>query len=180
MQETYRFFIDAGADAVINHHQHCFSGYESYRDKIIIYGLGNFLFESLFSQRKSWLEGYFVVLEFEDNINFEIHPYMQCASNNMGIELLPSDSFNKRIQEMNAIIADPSKLEDMANRYYAECEGAINCFLEPMLNRLYLALRNRKLLPSFISKKRKLIAEDFVCCESHRDKLMWYLTKQER
>ncbi len=28
MQETYRFFIDAGADAVVNHHQHCYSGYE--------------------------------------------------------------------------------------------------------------------------------------------------------
>ena len=26
MQETYRFFVDAGASAVINHHQHCYSG----------------------------------------------------------------------------------------------------------------------------------------------------------
>ena len=26
----YRFFIDASADAVINHHQHCYSGYEEY------------------------------------------------------------------------------------------------------------------------------------------------------
>lgn len=26
MKETYRFFIDAGADAIINHHQHCYSG----------------------------------------------------------------------------------------------------------------------------------------------------------
>ena len=23
MQATYRFFVDAGADAVVNHHQHC-------------------------------------------------------------------------------------------------------------------------------------------------------------
>lgn len=32
MQETYRFFVDAGADAdaVVNHHQHCYSGYEVY------------------------------------------------------------------------------------------------------------------------------------------------------
>lgn len=44
MQETYRFFIDAGADAVVNHHQHCFSGYEVYHEKPIFYGLGNFLF----------------------------------------------------------------------------------------------------------------------------------------
>ena len=31
MVDTYRFFIDAGADAVVNHHQHCFSGYETRR-----------------------------------------------------------------------------------------------------------------------------------------------------
>lgn len=30
MKETYRFFVDAGADVVINHHQHCYSGYEAF------------------------------------------------------------------------------------------------------------------------------------------------------
>ena len=29
MRETYRFFIDVGADAVINHHQHCYSSNRS-------------------------------------------------------------------------------------------------------------------------------------------------------
>lgn len=38
MQETYRFFIDAGADVVVNHHQHCFSGYEIYNNKYIFMG----------------------------------------------------------------------------------------------------------------------------------------------
>ena len=46
MIETYRFFIDAGADAVVNHHQHCYSGYERYKSKPIIYGLGNLLFDN--------------------------------------------------------------------------------------------------------------------------------------
>ena len=45
MQETYRFFVDAGADAVVNHHQHCYSGYEFYKEKPIFYGLGNFCFD---------------------------------------------------------------------------------------------------------------------------------------
>ena len=45
MVEIYRFFIDAGADAIINHHQHCFSGYEVYNSKPIFYGLGNFCFD---------------------------------------------------------------------------------------------------------------------------------------
>ena len=38
MKALYRFFIDAGADAVVNHHQHCYSGHETYKEKSIIYG----------------------------------------------------------------------------------------------------------------------------------------------
>ena len=45
MHETYRFFVDAGADAVVNHHHHCFSGSEVYNGKPIFYGLGNFCFD---------------------------------------------------------------------------------------------------------------------------------------
>jgi poly-gamma-glutamate synthesis protein (capsule biosynthesis protein) len=45
MVETYRFFIEAGADAVVNHHQHCICGYEVYKGKPIFYGLGNFCFD---------------------------------------------------------------------------------------------------------------------------------------
>ncbi len=30
MKELYHFYIDVGADIVINHHQHCYSGYETY------------------------------------------------------------------------------------------------------------------------------------------------------
>jgi hypothetical protein len=36
--------IDAGADAVIGHHTHVFSGIERYRKGVIVYSLGNFLF----------------------------------------------------------------------------------------------------------------------------------------
>jgi poly-gamma-glutamate synthesis protein (capsule biosynthesis protein) len=28
MQDLYRYFVDCGADVVVNHHQHCYSGYE--------------------------------------------------------------------------------------------------------------------------------------------------------
>ncbi len=45
MQRCYRFFVDAGADVVLNHHQHCPSGYEVYKGHPIFYGLGNFCFD---------------------------------------------------------------------------------------------------------------------------------------
>jgi hypothetical protein len=39
--------IDAGADAVIGHHTHVFSGIERYRKGVIVYSLGNFIFGGL-------------------------------------------------------------------------------------------------------------------------------------
>jgi poly-gamma-glutamate capsule biosynthesis protein CapA/YwtB (metallophosphatase superfamily) len=40
-----RAAVDAGADLVIGHHAHILQGIEFYRDGVIVYGLGNFVFE---------------------------------------------------------------------------------------------------------------------------------------
>lgn len=39
--------IDAGADAIIGHHPHVYQGIEIYKNKPIVYSLGNFLFGSV-------------------------------------------------------------------------------------------------------------------------------------
>lgn len=79
MKETYRFFIDTGADAVVNHHQHCFSGYEYYKNKPIFYGLGNFCFDEGEDNNDLWYEGYALELGLDENeIKIKLHPYKQC------------------------------------------------------------------------------------------------------
>ncbi len=40
-----RMAIDSGADLVIGHHPHVIQGIENYNDKLIIYSLGNFVFD---------------------------------------------------------------------------------------------------------------------------------------
>ena len=39
-----RFFADMGANAIVCHHPHCYSGYEIYNDVPIFYSLGNLFF----------------------------------------------------------------------------------------------------------------------------------------
>lgn len=94
MQETYRFFIDAGADTVVNH-QHCYSGYEIYNGKPIFYGLGNFCFDIKGKPSKTWTEGYMVELNLEDKIEIKIDPYKQYGEK-ATIELLANDAFDKK------------------------------------------------------------------------------------
>jgi poly-gamma-glutamate synthesis protein (capsule biosynthesis protein) len=42
--------IDSGADMVIGHHPHVMEDIENYKGKVIVYSLGNFIFDQYFSQ----------------------------------------------------------------------------------------------------------------------------------
>lgn len=50
-QEMARFIIDAGADVVAGHHPHVLQGIEIYKDRLIIYSLGNLSFGGNHSPR---------------------------------------------------------------------------------------------------------------------------------
>ena len=175
MVETYRFFIDAGADAVVNHHQHCYSGYENYSGKPIFYGLGNFCFDHPQKHSGIWTEGYMVAIDFSTAIpSFEIIPYHQCADN-PSVEILPVGTFDNKLTELNDIITNPKKLQIAEQKYYSKSSKSYGNIFEPMRNRFYLGAKRRGWLPSFISKERKLTSEDYIMCEAHRDKLIYWL-----
>lgn len=46
LQQRYRSWVDAGADLVIGHHTHCIQPVETYKEGLILYSLGNFVFAS--------------------------------------------------------------------------------------------------------------------------------------
>jgi poly-gamma-glutamate synthesis protein (capsule biosynthesis protein) len=58
-QAFAREIIDAGADAVIGHHPHVLQGIESYRNGVIVYSLGNFIFGG--NSRSSYDTGLFEI-----------------------------------------------------------------------------------------------------------------------
>ena len=174
MQQTYRFFIDAGADAVINHHQHCYSGYEFYNNKPIFYGLGNFCFDK-FAKRLSqttWQEGYMVVLEItKGGIDYELIPYNQCGKNPI-VEIINIENIYERLSELNSIIANPDLLQDsFDNMCKKRGENLLISTLSPLMNKYLLGMARKHFLPSFITKSRLLRAADYILCESHRDVL---------
>ena len=172
MVETYRFFVETGADAVINHHQHCYSGYEVYNGKPIFYGLGNFCFDRP-NKVDKWYEGYLVTLNLEDNVKFKIHPYIQCKEN-MEIKLLPQNAFDKNLNEFNQIIKDAGRLKSINIDFYKKSEKGLNFLLQPYKGRLLSKLFSLGLLPKLYGKRKKIILQNFIFCESHRDKLDYY------
>lgn len=175
MQETYRFFIDADADAVVNHHQHCFSGYEVYKGKPIFYGLGNFCFDEEGKSNNIWNEGYLVQLFFSgEKIEFKYFPYIQCA-NEPKVLFLAENDLDSRIKELNDIINDCYRLKKATDEYYKKQLFVIRFLFEPIRNKFILAAQRRGFFPSLVSKKYILKVKNSIMCESHRDKLFFFL-----
>lgn len=173
MQETYRFFIDAGADAVINHHQHCYSGYELYQGKPIFYGLGNLCFDR--SKRNSpWNEGYLVELAFSHSqITHRLIPYQQCDAEPkvMMCDEAEQKVFEKRIEELNAIIANPAELHTSYEKLLAETRQRYRFFVEPYRSHIAKFLYRKHLLPSLMRLKYTEL-NNVIQCESHRERLL--------
>lgn len=182
MMETYRFFIDAGADVVVNHHQHCFSGYELYNGKPIFYGLGNFCFDKLQKRDDIWNEGYMVQLDFNGNkVGFRMIPYIQCNNEPNIIPLIgdAEKTFVEKLSSLNAIIADDNELKNHFDKWcshkYKSCEGA----LVPYTNKLFRRFWAKGVLPSFLSKKRIIGLYNRTRCESHYDVFIHYLENKQ-
>lgn len=178
MVDTYRFFIDAGADAVINHHQHCFSGYEYYKSKPIVYGLGNLCYDADEYRNSVWNEGYMAMLNVnEDNISLETIPYIQ-NNDVAGVFILKDrNGFDHKINELNNIIANRQTLIKKQKDYYQSQCHITSIKLEPYTNRILRALRMRNLIPSMLSHRKITEIQNIVECESHRDKLQFVLYK---
>ena len=160
MQDMYRFFIDAGADAVVNHHQHCYSGYEYYKGKPIVYGLGNFYFDHPKKRNDMWNEGYMVCLEFNKVISLSM-------------------VFHENINKLNEIIQNREALEIHFDQFCQAKRRLYMSVLEPYPS-IYLKYLNRKsLLPSLLRGRSYLFVKNFIMCEPHIDVIRNLLKKDE-
>ncbi len=180
MKETYRFFIDNGADAVVNHHQHCYSGYEVYKDKPIFYGLGNFCFDKVQAKEdKLREEGFMVEISFGKLIDYRIIPYVQCSERAPKVVLMQNVSdFETNIKQLNLIIEEDALLKQSFEKHATTGFMTAKDVLAPYSSNLFKSMYSKGLLPSFVTKKRlnKLLAT--IQCESHKDILLLGLKQQ--
>lgn len=183
MVETYRFFIDAGADAVVNHHQHCYSGYETYKEKLIFYGLGNFCFDEESLRNCFWNQGYMIDLDFSDkSVSFTLYPYFQC-NESASVNLLYGEDrkkFKKELKNLNRIISNETLLKDHVRIYYGKCSAGELSILEPYSSRVSRKLYSLGLLPGFIKGRKLASVLNHIGCESHRDKMLFALNQKNK
>lgn len=174
-RDLLRFYVDAGADAIVNHHPHCISGFETYNGKPIYYSVGNFLFDKKGSELTQWNKGLAVEMDFsEHKINSNTHIFYQSARGNT-FELLEGEVADKELNQLDKlsrIIQSDKDLESEFQAWTAKNRKYYSINIEPHSNRVLQALQNRNLLPSLWSKRKKLFLLNMLRCESHRELLI--------
>jgi poly-gamma-glutamate synthesis protein (capsule biosynthesis protein) len=179
VKETYRFFIDIGADAVISNHTHCFSGYEVYKGKPIFYSLGNFIYDWPERMHTDWNIGFVVRLKITDMIGFDIIPLKQ--NNEVPGIFHLDDAENKNFAckqaELSAIISDDEKLAAAFNTYCLTVKKMYDSYIEPYFGKTIASLRARGFFPKLMKKRKKLLLLNIARCEAHREVLLNLLSK---
>lgn len=179
MKKLYRWFIDLGADAVIGHHTHCYSGSEVYKNKPIVYSLGNFIFYKK-TPNPSWNIGVFSILSLtNEGVKIKLYPFEQFNSK-MGLCLLAPDETNRWKQinkDKTEIINNDTKLTEMFEAFCSKNERLYRSYIEPNSNKYILAAKNRGWLKRHISGNKALLYLNIIRNESHRDLLLQLLKK---
>lgn len=180
MKKLYRWFVDLGVDAVIGHHTHCFSGYEIYKEKPIVYSLGNFIFDSA-KRNSSWNIGAAVKLTIQGGqTKMQLSPFTQC-DNEVGIKMFgpkETDNWLEEEQQKSIRIQDDSFLEKKFEEFVTKQCNLYRGFLEPNQSSLVLAAKNRGLLPRKIRGAKRLLYWNIIRAEAHRDILLELLSKE--
>ena len=116
------------------------------------------------------------MLKFSSSqVGFELIPYSQCLCN-PEIVMLRDDgdkeSFFSNISRLNKIINSETDLITYYEEFVRLSDESVNYLFEPYSNRILYRLYQKHLIPSLVSKKKKLLILAYLQCESHYEKVI--------
>ncbi|PZW43774.1 poly-gamma-glutamate synthesis protein (capsule biosynthesis protein) [Mesonia algae] len=178
LKKTFRYFIDCGADAVVNHHTHCIGGEEVYKNAPIFYSLGNFIFDNPKQRNTIWNYGMAVTLSIsKEKITYKKH-YFEQFNRDAVIQDIDERNLPYNIENLNRIIKNDSTLNEKFDDFVNRKQALYNAYIEPVKSRYILGLINKGFLPSFWNKRKKIILSNLISCESHREILSNILNRK--
>jgi hypothetical protein len=182
IQDTCRFMIEMGADAVIVQHPHSLGGYEEYLGGHIVYGQGALLMdEAIYRDVKSFHEGFLVKLRIEGSArsSMEIIPFVQSDPVPGARRMKPDREaqFRESLAERSRAIQDDAFVQ---NEWLEFCQQRKHGYLAGLLgfNKVFRKLNHKGLLLKFAYGKKPLLGvKNLVNCESHREAIQTIFDK---
>jgi poly-gamma-glutamate synthesis protein (capsule biosynthesis protein) len=119
-----------------------------------------------------WNNGFAVRFTIhENNIDFTLIPYKQ-NDVKPGLFLLnkkQKNDFEEKMSCLNKTILDDVKLEKEFETFFLSIKERYSSYMELYSNKYLNAMRKRKLFPSLIRKKKRVLFLNLIRCEAHRD-----------
>lgn len=170
LQKACRRMVDKGADLVIGQHSHCIGCEEKYKNGIILYGQGNFLFD--YSNSVFWKTSLLVKLNADYTVS-----YVPVVKEGYGVRLASQDAaatiireFNERSNQIKAPMFVEKEYSKFAFKhrkdYYSRFSGRVGrMFLVRLFNKLM-----DNLFFDYLYRSRFLPPiENVLDCEAHRE-----------
>lgn len=171
LQKVFHKFVDVGANLVISQHTHCIGCKEEYKGSTLVYGQGNFLFDH--SDSEFWKTSLLIEVDLE-NKKIDYIPLVKVgdkvreADGNDAENILAN--FNARSSEISNPIVVEKKYEEFADEmeteYLVRFSGG---FSKNFLVRAINKLTGYRFIKRFYSDRYRVIIENVLDCEAHRE-----------
>ena len=182
VRKYVRFMIDCGADGVIVHHSHCYSGYELYKKKPIAWGLGNFISETkVKNQKREWFIGILAKITIADSkYSLSVIPIQQNFQFNHVSLLGEEESVQilRKVTDIVEIINNDEAFFAYWDKQFKQRKAKIIGFLNYRHFLYYTLLRKVGLINSSLPdwKRKRLL--NLIRCDSHREALISCLDRK--
>lgn len=173
LQTRCKNMIDCGADLILCQHSHCIGCYEVYKNKKIVYGQGNFIFN--LCDDEYWNSG--MLVQINDDFTVDLLPFIK--KNNMitlaegeeRTELLALlDTRNQLLAETSEISKQFIKLSsEQIYSYMYKISGVDRSLMFRILNKVSGYRFGRFYIKKRYSKQDMLNLLNYIECESHRE-----------
>lgn len=183
LQKTCRKIIEKGGNLVICQHTHCVGCEEKWKDGVIVYGQGNFLFD--YDESEFWQTS--LLINIKDNFEIE---YIPILKDGFSIKLADKKSkneilnkFYQRSEEIKQEDFIDKKYEEILEKEYIRYLSMIqgkryNSLLFRIVNKLTRYKLKEYILKYFYSKKDITALYNVIMCEVHRENFLFALTKK--
>lgn len=173
-QKILRYFVDCGAGLVLCQHSHIIGGTEKYKNGIICYGQGNFIFDNSNPRGDWWARGMLISLSLKDS-EFQVtkHPILQDKSGLVSLKEF-DDIESKFFDELDVVVADTKLVQSSWSDWVSSKKVD---YFSRMLgwSRVRRVLsRQLNILGFSRYSKRQAMIRNVVECESHREALETY------
>ena len=177
LQKRCKKIADCGAKAVICQHSHCIGTFEEHNGSLILYGQGNFLFAKEGKDEK-WNTA--LLLEFnieKEGFSWRFLPseikdgHVELADDDKAKHIL--NELYRRSDEVENDTALYAKWDEFNRNRIGMYWNVLMCW--PRLIYIANKLLNNRIVKLLVPKRKAIVVENIIRCESHRESLQYII-----